>query len=46
MSDEEEEHPFETGGRGPSLTAPLILAALVGTGTILAGIAALWLILR
>jgi hypothetical protein len=26
----EKEHPFERGGRGPSLMAPFILAALMG----------------
>jgi hypothetical protein len=42
----EEEHPFERGGRGPSLMAPFILAALMGVGSILAAIGAIWLMLR
>jgi hypothetical protein len=39
----EEEHPAGSG-RGPSLTGPLILAALIGVGIILAAIAAVWLV--
>jgi hypothetical protein len=42
----EEEHPFEHGGREPSIAGPLILAALIGVGTILAAIGAIWLMLR
>jgi hypothetical protein len=34
------------GDRGPSLTAPLILAALIGVGIILAATAAIWLVVR
>jgi hypothetical protein len=33
-------------GVAPSLAAPLILAALMGVGAMLGGIAAVWLILR
>jgi hypothetical protein len=34
------------GGRGPSLTAPFIFAALIGVGIILAATAAIWLVVR
>jgi len=39
----EEEHPFERRGRGPSLMRPFILAALMGVGSTLAAIGAIWL---
>jgi hypothetical protein len=42
----EEEHRLKTGSRAPSLAATLILGTLIGVGTILTGIAAMWLILR
>jgi hypothetical protein len=42
----EEEHPFERRGRGPSLMRPFILAALMGVGSTLAAIGAIWLMLR
>jgi len=42
----EEEDSFERKTEGLSLTGPLILAAMMGVGMILAIIGAIWLMVR